>query len=126
MTNTFVRCCLGGREGAVGKIEKIRGSTMLKVIKQRIQHNWSKTWFDFQLKITKRVIKNNRGEGTIKGALTALTVGVVPIDYIFFKSNEEKYSAQLSMLNTLLHENLLTLKEYEKVKGFLKQKYKVA
>ena len=99
---------------------------MLKVIKQKIQQNWSKTWFDFQLKITKRVLKNNRGEGTIKGALTALTVGVVPIDYIFFKSNEEKYSAQLSMLNTLLHENLLTLKEYEKVKGFLKQKYKVA
>jgi len=99
---------------------------MLKVIKKRIQHNWSKTWFDFQLKITKRVLKNNRGEGTIKGGLAALTVGIVPIDYIFFKNSEEKYAVQLSMLNTLLQENLLTLKEYEKVKGYLKQKYKVA
>ena len=99
---------------------------MLKVIKKKTQQDWSKTWFDFQLKIIKRVLKNNKGEGTIKGALTALTVGVVPIDYIFFKNSEEKYAAQLSMLNTLLHENLLTPKEFEKVKGFLKQKYKVA
>ncbi len=99
---------------------------MLKVIKQKIQQNWSKTWFDFQLKITKRVLKNNRGEGTIKGALTALMVGIVPIDYIFFKNSDEKYAAQLSMLNTLLQENLLTPKEYDKVKGYLKQKYKVA
>lgn len=89
---------------------------MLKVIKQKIQHNWSKTWFDFQLKITKRVLKNNRGEGTIKGALTALTVGIVPIDYIFFKNSEEKYAAQLSMLNTLLHENLLTPKSLKRLK----------
>ena len=45
---------------------------------------------------------------------------------IFFKNSEEKYAVQLSMLNTLLHKNLLTPKEYEKVKGYLKQKYKVA
>lgn len=99
---------------------------MLKNFKQKIRRNWSKIWFEFQLKIARRVLKNNRGEGTIKGTLNALTVGVVPIDYIFFKNNEEKYAAQLSMLNTLRHENLLTPKEYEKVKGYLKQKYKVA
>lgn len=97
---------------------------MLQKIKQNIQQNWSKIWFKFQLKIARRVLKNNRGEGTINGALTALSI--VPTDYIFFKSNEEKYAVQLSLLNTLLHENLLTPKEYEKVKGFLKQKYKVA
>ena len=42
------------------------------------------------------------------------------------KNSDEKYAAQLSMLNTLLQENLLTPKEYDKVKGYLKQKYKVA
>ena len=99
---------------------------MFQNFKQKIYINWSKTWFEFQLKIARRVLKNNKGEGTIKGALTALTVGIVPIDYIFFKNNEEKYAAQLSMLNTLLQENLLTPKEYDKVKGYLKQKYKVA
>ena len=97
---------------------------MLQNFKQEIYINWSKIWFEFQLKIARRVLKNNRGEGTIDGTLTALSI--VPADYIFFKNNEEKYAAQLSMLNTLLHENLLTPKEYEKVKGFLKQKYKVA
>lgn len=99
---------------------------MLENFKQKIRRNWSKIWFKFQLKIARRVLKNNIGEGTIKGALTALTVGIVPIDYIFFKNSEEKYAAQLGMLNTLLHENLLTPKEYEKVKGYLKQKYKIA
>ena len=97
---------------------------MLKNFKQKIYMNWSKIWFGFQLKIARRVLKNNRGEVTIDGALTALSV--VPADYIFFKSNEEKYAVQLSLLNTLLMENLLTPKEYEKVKGYLKQKYKVA
>lgn len=93
-------------------------------IKQNIKQNWSKIWFEFQLKIARLVLKNNRGEGTIAGALTALSI--VPADYIFFKNNEEKYAVQLSLLNTLLQENLLTAKEYEKVKGYLKQKYKVA
>ena len=97
---------------------------MLQNFKQEIYINWSKIWFEFQLKIARRVLKNNRGEGTIDGTLTALSI--VPADYIFFKNNEEKYAAQLSMLNTLLQENLLTPKEYEKVKGYLKQKYKVA
>ena len=97
---------------------------MLQNFKQEIYINWSKIWFEFQLKIARRVLKNNRGEGTIDGALTALSI--VPADYIFFKNNEEKYAVQLSLLNTLLHENLLTPKEYEKVKGYLKQKYKVA
>ena len=96
----------------------------MQTIKQNIKQNWSKIWFEFQLKIARRVLKNNRGEGTIDGALTALSI--VPADYIFFKNNEEKYAVQLSLLNTLLHENLLTPKEYEKVKGYLKQKYKIA
>ena len=93
-------------------------------IKQNIKQNWSKIWFEFQLKIARLVLKNNRGEGTIDGALTALSI--IPTDYIFFKNNEEKYAVQLSLLNTLLQEKLLTQKEFEKVKGFLKQKYKVA
>lgn len=41
---------------------------------------------------------------------------IKPIDYIFFKNNEEKYAVQLSMLNTLLQEELLTQREYDKVK----------
>jgi len=97
---------------------------MLKIMNQKIQQKWSQIGFDFQLKIMKRVLKNNRGEGTIDGVLTALSI--VPVDYIFFKNNEEKYAVQLCLLNTLLQENLLTPKEYEKVKGYLKQKYKVA
>ena len=97
---------------------------MLKNFKQKICMNQSKIWFEFQLKIARLVLKNNRGEGTIDGALTALSI--IPTDYIFFKNNEEKYAVQLSLLNTLLQEKLLTQKEFEKVKGFLKQKYKVA
>ncbi len=97
---------------------------MLQMIKQKIQRKCYKIWFKFQLKIARLVLKNNRGEGTIDGALTALSI--VPADYIFFKNNEEKYAVHLSMLNTLLQENLLTPEEYEKVKGYLKQKYKVA
>ncbi len=97
---------------------------MMQIVKQKIQQNWYKIWFEFQLKIAKIVLKNNRGEGTIDGALTALSI--IPTDYIFFKNNEEKYAVQLSLLNTLRQENLLTPKEYEKVKGYLKQKYKVA
>jgi len=97
---------------------------MMQMIKQKIQRNWSRIWFGFQLKIARLVLKNNRGEGTIDGALMALSI--VPTDYIFFKNNEEKYAVQLSLLNTLRQENLLTPKEYEKVKGYLKQKYKVA
>ena len=97
---------------------------MLKNFKQKICMNWSKIWFEFQLKIARLVLKNNRGEGTIDSTLTALSI--IPTDYIFFKNNEEKYAVQLSLLNTLLQEKLLSQKEYEKVKGFLKQKYKVA
>ena len=70
------------------------------------------------------VLKNNKAEIDIDGWIKD---GIIkPIDYIFFKNNEEKYAVQLSLLNTLLQENLLTPKEYEKVKCFLKQKYKVA
>lgn len=70
------------------------------------------------------VLKNNKAEIDIDGWIKD---GIIkPIDYIFFKNNEEKYAVQLSLLNTLLQENLLTPKEYEKVKGYLKQKYKVA
>lgn len=81
---------MGGREGAVEKIEKIGGGKKLQRIKQIIKQNWSKIWFGFQLKIARLVFKNNK----------------------------EKYAAQLSLLNTLLQENILTPKEYEKVKSY--------
>ncbi len=86
---------------------------MIQTIKQNIKQNWSKIWFDFQLKIARLVLKNNRGKGTIAGALTALSI--VPADYIFFKNNEEKYAVQLSLLNTLLQEKLLSQKKRAKI-----------
>ena len=51
---------------------------------------------------------------------------MMPKDYIFGIDKKEKYAMELSYLNILQGENLLSETEYSRIKTYLKSKYGIA
>ena len=50
----------------------------------------------------------------------------IPSNYDYERDNTPDYGCQILMLNTLMKNELINQKEYENIKAYLKNKFKVA